>query len=161
MRVEVRVGSRLEANGANVGRVRPSTGKHLLACAIAPVSTCLLSATPARLSTSFPGDQMAEVRKRKDGKPNLYLQPESKQALLNRLARIEGHVRSLSRMVEEREWADDILLQVSAVKGALTKFAVRLVEDELQECLACATASEKEERIERLTRVLSTVLKQS
>ena len=90
-----------------------------------------------------------------------YLEDASKKALLNRLSRIEGHVRSVSRMVDDRDWADDILLQVSAVKGALNRFAATLVEDELKACLACVEPSEQEERIDRLTKILATMLKQS
>ena len=105
---------------------------------------------------------MAQRRKVKAAKAGgQYLEDRSKRALLNRLARIEGHVRSISRMVEEREWADDILLQVAAVKGALNRFASTLVEDELKACLACAEGAEQEERIDRLTAILSTMLKQS
>ena len=104
---------------------------------------------------------MANIKKRSDEKPNLYLQAKAKKALLNRLARIEGHVRSISRMVDEREWADDILLQVSAVKGALNKFASTLVEQELKECLACADPKEKDERLDKMMKVLSAIIKQT
>ncbi len=91
-----------------------------------------------------------------------YLTDESKRALQARLARIEGHVRAVSKMVEERDWADEILLQVAAVKGALNRFASTLVEDELKACLShCKDPEEQEERIDRLTRILATMLKQS
>ena len=91
-----------------------------------------------------------------------YLTDESKKALLARLARIEGHVRAISKMVDERDWADEILLQVTAVKGALNRFASTLVEDELKACLSqCEDPQEQEERIDRLTRVLATMLKQT
>jgi CsoR family transcriptional regulator, copper-sensing transcriptional repressor len=91
-----------------------------------------------------------------------YLDEASKKALKARLARIEGHVRSISRMVDEREWADEILLQTAAVKGAINRFAAVLVEDELRSCLQCCPdPAAQEERIDRLTKVLSTLFKQS
>jgi CsoR family transcriptional regulator, copper-sensing transcriptional repressor len=91
-----------------------------------------------------------------------YLSDESKKALKTRLARIEGHVRSISRMVDEREWADEILLQTAAVKGAINRFASVLVEDELRSCLQCCPdPAAQEERIDRLTKVLTTLFKQS
>ena len=91
-----------------------------------------------------------------------YLSPEAKKALINRLSRIEGHIRAIAKMVEERNWADEILLQVSAVKGALNRFASTLVGDELKACLSCADEPlEQEERIDRLTKILATMLKQS
>ncbi|RMH17436.1 MAG: metal-sensitive transcriptional regulator [Gemmatimonadetes bacterium] len=91
-----------------------------------------------------------------------YLDEASARALKARLARIEGHVRSISRMIDERDWADEILLQVAAVKGALNRFASTLVEDELKACLFCCDDPEmQEERIDRLTRILATMFKQS
>lgn len=91
-----------------------------------------------------------------------YLDEASAKALKTRLARIEGHVRSISRMIDNREWADEILLQTSAVKGAINRFASVLVEDELRSCLQhCKDPSEQEERINRLTKVLRTLFKQS
>ncbi|NIP73053.1 MAG: metal-sensing transcriptional repressor, partial [Gammaproteobacteria bacterium] len=38
----------------------------------------------------------------------------------HRLARIEGHVRAVRRMVAERRAADEILLQIAAVQGGLS-----------------------------------------
>lgn len=91
-----------------------------------------------------------------------YLDEVSAKALKTRLARIEGHVRSISRMIDDREWADEILLQTSAVKGAINRFASVLVEDELRSCLQhCKDPDEQEERINRLTKVLATLFKQS
>ena len=98
----------------------------------------------------------------KDISPSGYLDDQSKKALMARLARMEGHVRAISRMVDERDWADEILLQVAAVKGALNRFASTLVEDELKACLShCEDPIEQEERIDRLTKVLATLFKQS
>ena len=91
-----------------------------------------------------------------------YLDEQSQKALVDRLKRIEGHVRGIQRMVQNRDWADEILLQVAAVKGALNRFASTLVEDELKACLIhCEDPIEQEERIDRLTKVLATLFKQS
>ena len=48
---------------------------------------------------------------------------DNKPALLNRLNRIEGQVRGVSRMVEEDRYCIDILTQVQAVRAALAKVA--------------------------------------
>lgn len=93
-----------------------------------------------------------------------YLGEESRRALLHRLARIEGHVRAVARMVEARECADDILLQVAAVKGGLSRFATVLVEEELATCFATCRGGDPtdvEDRVDRLARVLATILKQA
>lgn len=90
-----------------------------------------------------------------------YLDPESRRALRNRLARIEGHVAGIARMVESRACADEILLQVAAVKGALSRFASVLVEEELEACVTtCMTGRrDVEERVTRLTNVIATMMR--
>lgn len=91
-----------------------------------------------------------------------YLDPAARRALLNRLARVEGHVRAIARMVEERACADEILLQVAAVKGGLTRIAAKMVEEELAACVeTCMTAGpgETDDRVDRLTRVLAGLLR--
>lgn len=120
-----------------------------------------------RIAVMVPARTTSVRRQGADGRPaqaDAYLGPEAQEALLKRLARIEGHVRAIARMVQTRECADDILLQLSAVKGALNRFASTLVEEELRTCFTtCGTekTAAVEERVERLAKVLGTMLKQS
>lgn len=90
-----------------------------------------------------------------------YLEEPSKRALRNRLARLEGHLRAVGQMMDEERCADEILLQVSAVKAALNRFSAVLLEHELQSCMATCMEGDPGERLERVTKVLSTLLKQS
>lgn len=90
-----------------------------------------------------------------------YLDQGSKRALANRLARLEGHLRSVREMVEAERCADEILLQVAAVKAALNRFAAVLLEHELQSCMETCMSGNPDERLEKVTRVLATLLKQS
>ena len=91
----------------------------------------------------------------------VYLDSDTRIALGNRLARLEGHVRSIRGMVLEQRCADEILLQVAAVKAAINAFAAVLVEHELRDCMnTCMTGSE-DERLERVTRALAALLKRS
>ena len=92
---------------------------------------------------------------------NDYLDPDSVRALVNRLARLEGHVRAVKRMVEERRCADEILLQTAAVKAALNRFSSVLLEHELRSCMNSCMDGGSEDRLNRVTKVLATVLKQS
>jgi CsoR family transcriptional regulator, copper-sensing transcriptional repressor len=59
----------------------------------------------------------------------------SKQQLLNRLARVEGQVRGLSRMVEEDRYCIDVITQISAVQAALEKIALGLVDGHVRVCM--------------------------
>jgi len=56
-----------------------------------------------------------------------YLDDDATKALVNRVARVEGHMRSIGRMVEEHRCADEILLQVAAVKAAINQFSAALL----------------------------------
>ena len=93
------------------------------------------------------------------GKP--YLDNSSQKALINRLSRIEGHVGSIKRMIQDRRCADEVLIQVAAVKAAMNKFSASLLEHELKTCMDSCMAGDSDERLEKVTKVLSTLLKQS
>ncbi|MGW0316000.1 metal-sensitive transcriptional regulator [Streptomyces flavidovirens] len=64
----------------------------------------------------------------------------NKDDVLKRLRRIEGQVRGLQRMVEEDTYCIDILTQVSATTKALQSFALTMMDDHLQSCVADAIA---------------------
>ena len=61
-----------------------------------------------------------------------------KQALLNRLRRVEGQVRGLQRMVEEDTYCIDILTQVSAATKALENVALSLLDGHIRHCVTDA-----------------------
>lgn len=61
-----------------------------------------------------------------------------KDKYLNRLKRIEGQARGISRMVDEEQYCIDILTQVSALKSALEAVAVGLLDDHLKHCVVDA-----------------------
>lgn len=70
-----------------------------------------------------------------------YIAQEHKQALSNRLRRIEGQVRGLRKMVENEDYCIDILTQVSATTRALQAVALGLLDDHLGHCVTEAVAS--------------------
>jgi CsoR family transcriptional regulator, copper-sensing transcriptional repressor len=59
----------------------------------------------------------------------------SKEQLLNRLARVEGQVRGVSRMVEEDRYCIDVITQIAAVQAALEKIALGLVDGHVRVCM--------------------------
>lgn len=73
--------------------------------------------------------------------PKLYLDPDTERALLNRLSRLEGQVRGIKRMLAERQSCDDILVQVAALKQAVTAVAVQLLEAHMETCVARSVES--------------------
>lgn len=59
-----------------------------------------------------------------------------KASLLNRLSRLEGQVRGVSKMVDEDRYCVDVLTQISAVQAALDKVALGLLDGHARHCLA-------------------------
>ena len=88
-----------------------------------------------------------------------YLTDEAVKDLANGLSRIEGHVRAVKRMVEERRCCDEILTQTAAVRSALNRVTVKLVEEELLNCLTTCGQPEAEERMSQAMKALSSMLK--
>ena len=60
---------------------------------------------------------------------------EHHQQVLNRLARIDGHVRAVKRMVENDVPCPDVLVQIAAVRSALYGVGRLVLEDHLQSCM--------------------------
>jgi len=60
----------------------------------------------------------------------------SKKQLLSRLARIEGQVRGIARMVEEDRYCIDDITQVSAIHAALDKVSLALLDSHARVCMA-------------------------
>ena len=63
---------------------------------------------------------------------------ESLKRIINRLSRIEGHVRGIKTMVKENRPCPEVLNQVAAVKGAISGVAKIILEEHLEECLVRA-----------------------
>jgi DNA-binding FrmR family transcriptional regulator len=59
----------------------------------------------------------------------------SKDQLRARLARIEGQVRGIARMVDEDRYCIDVLTQINAVRAALDRVALGLLDDHARHCL--------------------------
>jgi len=73
-----------------------------------------------------------------------------KDKYLNRLKRIEGQARGISKMVEDEKYCIDILTQISALTSALQAVAVGLLDDHLKHCVLDAARSGGAEAEEKL-----------
>ena len=63
---------------------------------------------------------------------------KNKDDLRARLQRVQGQVGGIQRMVDEDRYCIDILTQVNAVKAALDKVALALLNDHVAHCVADA-----------------------
>ena len=77
-----------------------------------------------------------------------------KGKLLKRLARIEGQVRGVSRMVEEERYCIDVLTQIGAIEAALNKVALGLIDDHTRHCVVEAKGGERVEKVDELIAAL-------
>ena len=71
---------------------------------------------------------------------------EAERKASQRLRRIEGQVRGIQRMVEERRYCPEILQQISAVQASLGSLAELLLRGHLTHCVTAAIRSGDPER---------------
>ncbi|MDN5313134.1 MAG: CsoR family transcriptional regulator, copper-sensing transcriptional repressor [Thermoanaerobacteraceae bacterium] len=81
------------------------------------------------------------------------------QEVIDRLSRIEGHIRGVKKMLEEQKECEDVLIQISAVQAALKKAAQIILEDHMEHCITGAIKEGNgEEAITKLKKALSRVI---
>ncbi len=85
----------------------------------------------------------------------------SKQQLRNRLARVEGQVRGVARMVEEDRYCIDVLTQIAAIQAALEKIALGLLDGHVRHCMAGngVAPSDPDEQVAELMGAVGRIVK--
>jgi CsoR family transcriptional regulator, copper-sensing transcriptional repressor len=84
---------------------------------------------------------------------------ESLRRIVNRLSRIEGHIRGIKMMVQESRACPDVLIQLAAVRGALDRVSRIILDEHLTECVArAAREGNIEDEIEELKAALDRFL---
>ncbi|MDH5655095.1 MAG: metal-sensitive transcriptional regulator [Spirochaetia bacterium] len=84
---------------------------------------------------------------------------KTKKALADRLNRIEGQIRGISRMVEEDIYCDDILHQIFSVESALAGVKKSLLESHLKSCVLDQIKNGDEEVIDEFMNTIRKMLK--
>jgi len=67
--------------------------------------------------------------------------------ILRRLARMEGQVRGIARMIERDETCVDVLQQTAALRAAVDSVTMLLMEDHVHGCLTRAVSSGESEAV--------------
>ncbi len=87
------------------------------------------------------------------------MDPETKHRTLARLRRIEGQVQGVQRMVEEEKYCVDVMLQISAIQGALEQVSKMLMHRHIESCvmdsMKAGSDQERAKKIEELIEVFS------
>lgn len=100
----------------------------------------------------MPKDQQTE---------EIYLTQELEQDLINRLSRMEGHLRAIKKMLKEQQSCNNILIQMGAVKAALNQSIIKLLEGHMETCVTRCVAAGDLGELDRLKEALALVLKRS
>jgi DNA-binding FrmR family transcriptional regulator len=82
-----------------------------------------------------------------------------RKTVIDRLSRIEGHIRGIKKMVDEERDCPDLLHQIAAVKGALNKTGELILEDHIESCLIDAVRQgSTEEYVKNLKEAISKLI---
>lgn len=75
---------------------------------------------------------------------------ETTKKIVNRLKSIEGHVRGVTKMVEEGAYCIDIVNQIQAIESALHKVNAAVLDRHLHTCVTTAIRGDNPDERERV-----------
>ena len=70
--------------------------------------------------------------------------------IINRLKSIEGHVRGVTKMVEDDAYCIDIVNQINAIQAALQKVSAVVLDRHLHTCVTTAIRGDDADERERV-----------
>ena len=85
--------------------------------------------------------------------------PEEIRAIVNRLSRSIGHLEKVKRMVENGDDCADVLIQLSAVRAALTSTGRLLLKEHLEHCVVEAMHEGDKEALDKVNKAIDQFMK--
>jgi DNA-binding FrmR family transcriptional regulator len=85
----------------------------------------------------------------------------TRKKTIRRLQIAEGHVRAITRMVENGDYCIDVIRQIRAVQSALSKASQVILEDHLNHCVTTAVRGEDTARREKVLKEIADVFEQA
>ena len=85
--------------------------------------------------------------------------PEETKAVINRLSRAIGHLESVKQMVADGRDCSEVLIQLSAVRSALNKTGIIILQGHIEHCIVDAVLDNDKEAIQELNKALSMYFK--
>ncbi len=83
---------------------------------------------------------------------------KTKNGCLRRLARIEGQVREVHKMVTEDRYCIEVMTQIAAARAALDRVEQEILREHLQTCVKHAfhngSLRDRQQKIDELIKVL-------
>ena len=84
---------------------------------------------------------------------------ENTQAVLNRLSRAIGHLESVRKMVENGRDCSEVLIQIAAVRAAITNIGKVILQDHIQHCIVDAVEQDDEQALDALCQAVDKFVK--
>ena len=84
---------------------------------------------------------------------------ENTQAVLNRLSRAIGHLESVRKMVENGRDCSEVLIQIAAVRAAITNIGKVILQDHIQHCIVDAVEEGDDQAIASLCAAIDKFMK--
>ena len=84
---------------------------------------------------------------------------EHTRKVLNRMARIIGHMESTRRMVEDGRDCSEVLIQLSAIESAINSVSRVILKEHLSTCIIDAVKRDDIEAIEELNHAIDKFIK--
>ncbi len=85
--------------------------------------------------------------------------PEEIKAVANRLSRAIGHLESVKQMVLDGRDCSEVLIQLSAVRSALNKAGMQIIQSHIEHCLVDAVQRGDTEAVQELNAAIALYLK--
>ncbi|MEQ8153855.1 MAG: metal-sensitive transcriptional regulator [Clostridiaceae bacterium] len=82
-----------------------------------------------------------------------------KKNIITRLKRVEGQVKGIQGMIDKNVCCPDILVQIAAIRAAINKVGVLILEDYARNCVGIGEGIENEEKLENLIKTLNSFVK--
>src|SRR5690625_3471590 len=80
-------------------------------------------------------ERRLDVRSNSATVPGTLRDPEAIKNIVDRLRRIEGQARGIQRMLEEQRPCRDVIIQLTAMRNAVSKVAMMLIVENLEACI--------------------------
>lgn len=81
------------------------------------------------------------------------------RAVINRLSRAIGHLESVKRMVENGQDCSEVLIQLAAVRSALTNTGKIILQDHIEHCIVDAVENDDPVPMEQLKKAIEQFIK--
>ena len=84
---------------------------------------------------------------------------ENTQAVLNRLSRAIGHLESVRKMVENGRDCSEVLIQIAAVRAAITNIGKVILQDHIQHRIVDAVEHDDKQALDALCQAIDKFVK--